>query len=135
MAKRQAVRKAALKAKHQEYLERLNYRAQVESRAKVANETVKQARRAQREDWEYGPLAPRRDVGDDKEKFGTVESSQVFKVPPPKKDAVNQWHVFKGDRVVILKGRDKGKIGEVSSINKENDTVTVQGLNLVCSSP
>ena len=39
--------------------------------------------------------------------------------------------VKKGDTVVIISGRDKGKQGTVLSVNVEMDTVLVQGVNMV----
>ncbi len=40
-------------------------------------------------------------------------------------------HVKKGDRVVILTGRDKGKKGEVLAAFPSESRVTVQGVNMV----
>ncbi len=40
-------------------------------------------------------------------------------------------HVKKGDRVIVLSGRDKGKIGNVRDINKKDGTVLVEGVNIV----
>ena len=39
--------------------------------------------------------------------------------------------VKKGDTVVIISGRDKGKQGTILSVNVEMDTVLVQGANMV----
>lgn len=35
------------------------------------------------------------------------------------------------DKVVVLAGRDKGKIGEVLSVNPKEDRVVVRGVNIV----
>ena len=40
-------------------------------------------------------------------------------------------HVKKGDKVVVLAGRDKGKRGEVLSANPTESRVIVQGVNVV----
>jgi large subunit ribosomal protein L24 len=40
-------------------------------------------------------------------------------------------HVKKGDRVVVLTGRDKGKKGEVIAAFPGESRVTVQGVNMV----
>jgi len=40
-------------------------------------------------------------------------------------------HVKKGDRVVVLAGRDKGKQGEILSSNPTEQRVVVQGVNMV----
>jgi large subunit ribosomal protein L24 len=39
--------------------------------------------------------------------------------------------IKKGDRVVILAGRDKGKKGEVTRVYPKEERLLVQGLNLV----
>lgn len=39
------------------------------------------------------------------------------------------WHVFRGDRVEVLVGKDKGKQGIVNYIVKERNWVMVEGLN------
>ncbi|MGE5503888.1 MAG: 50S ribosomal protein L24 [Actinomycetota bacterium] len=40
-------------------------------------------------------------------------------------------HVKKGDKVVVLTGKDKGKQGEVLSASPKEMRVVVQGVNLV----
>jgi len=40
-------------------------------------------------------------------------------------------HVKKGDRVVVIAGKDKGKKGEVISASPSENRVVVQGVNLV----
>lgn len=44
-------------------------------------------------------------------------------------------NVVVGDRVVLLEGRDKGKIGKVRSTDKMRAECTVEGMNVVCSNP
>ena len=40
-------------------------------------------------------------------------------------------NVRKGDRVRIIAGKDKGKVGEIIAINPTKQTVTVAGVNIV----
>ncbi len=40
-------------------------------------------------------------------------------------------HVRKGDQVVVLVGKDKGKRGEVLEVDKEKMRVVVDGVNIV----
>jgi large subunit ribosomal protein L24 len=42
-------------------------------------------------------------------------------------------NIAAGDRVCIMKGRDKGKIGEVIKVDPNNETVMVKDLNMVRS--
>ena len=39
-------------------------------------------------------------------------------------------NIKKGDRVAVLSGRDKGKIGEVLKIDRSRERAVVQGVNL-----
>lgn len=39
--------------------------------------------------------------------------------------------IKKGDNVIVITGKDKGKKGEVLSILRENDRVVVAGVNLI----
>ena len=39
--------------------------------------------------------------------------------------------IRKGDEVIVLAGKDKGKTGNVSSVLKANDRVVVEGVNIV----
>ena len=53
-------------------------------------------------------------------------------------DLVNQFRaglaslgVESGDRVAVIAGRDKGKMGEVLSVDRSADRVVVQGVNMI----
>jgi large subunit ribosomal protein L24 len=39
--------------------------------------------------------------------------------------------IKKGDKVIVLTGRDKGKTGDVLSVNPSENRAVVQGVNLV----
>ncbi len=43
----------------------------------------------------------------------------------------NSLHVKKGDRVKVIAGNDKGKIGEIISVDPKARKVVVEGVNLV----
>lgn len=44
---------------------------------------------------------------------------------------MNSLNVKRGDTVVVLTGKDKGKKGKVLTANPTNETVTVEGINIV----
>lgn len=44
-------------------------------------------------------------------------------------EPIKEWSVFRGDRVEILVGKDKGKQGIVKQIFQERNWVTVEGMN------
>ena len=95
-----------------------------------ANQHLKTARQIRKEDYELGPLAPRRDVGKDAETYGTVDSVRFQRVTVPKWK--RKWcGIEVGDRVVLLKGRDQGKIGVVDDKDEESETFRVKDLNMV----
>ncbi|TIU83338.1 MAG: 50S ribosomal protein L24, partial [Mesorhizobium sp.] len=39
--------------------------------------------------------------------------------------------IKKGDKVVVLAGKDKGRSGEVLSVQPKEDTAVVRGVNLI----
>jgi large subunit ribosomal protein L24 len=40
-------------------------------------------------------------------------------------------HIKKGDRVIVIAGKDKGKVGEVIAVSPADERVTVAGVNIV----
>lgn len=40
-------------------------------------------------------------------------------------------HVKKGDNVLVIAGKDKGKIGKILSVNPSDSTVVVEGVNII----
>ncbi len=42
-----------------------------------------------------------------------------------------KFKIKKGDTVIVLAGKDKGKSGSVTSVLKEKERVLVQGINIV----
>ncbi|KAL0279557.1 UNVERIFIED_CONTAM: hypothetical protein PYX00_001089 [Menopon gallinae] len=50
-------------------------------------------------------------------------------------EPIKDWCFFRGDRVEILTGKDKGKQGIITYIVQERNWVIVQGMNMVFSKP
>ena len=44
---------------------------------------------------------------------------------------VVKTHLRKGDEVVVLSGKDKGKRGKIQRVYRKEGTVLVEGINLV----
>ena len=87
-------------------------------------------RKARKEDWQMGPrIAPRRDAGK-AERYGTIAQALMSPVEQQQSRRKKAW-LAAGDRVAVLEGRDKGKIGYVSVVSPESMTVKVDGLNTV----
>ncbi|KAI9767520.1 MAG: hypothetical protein M1839_004480 [Geoglossum umbratile] len=130
LAKAQYVRKTERRS---ERLARESRRARLREEwgvDRLARKDIKQARLARREDWELGPLAPTRNVGDAKETYGAMEMERVRPVELSEEKRVKFWNIVENDRVVVLEGRDKGKIGVVKSLEKKSNMVVVAGLNM-----
>jgi large subunit ribosomal protein L24 len=143
MAERQAARRLAKrKDKAQREWAKSN-REQVNFARRDEITQIKNAKLVRREDYELGPLAPRRDVGDSKETYGTIIGQRIRGQPLDHRKIEKVMEPFGGkylnivpeDRVVLIEGRDKGKIGKVSKIDARNGELTVEGLNMVNSSP
>lgn len=124
------------KARHNKQLEHIENgkawsRSQQAQRLNRYNASlITSARARQREDYALGSLAPRRDVGDESEKYGSVP---IYNFQPPEKHPKNtvKWSgLAQGDRVVVVKGREKGKVGQVRSVTENRGTVEVDGVNL-----
>lgn len=76
----------------------------------------REARTNRQVDWKAGPLAPRRDVGEKAHSYGAMS---VYNFQPPDLYPQNRpkWcGITEGDRVVVVKGRDKGTIAEVQEV-------------------
>lgn len=95
---------------------------------------IVQARQRRREDFETGSLAPRRDVGDKADTYATMTIFDLA-LPEVRPERRKEWIPFRvGDRVVVLSGRDRGRISEVSRIDEERRSVEVQDVNVTAFS-
>ncbi|RWA11550.1 hypothetical protein EKO27_g3526 [Xylaria grammica] len=106
---------------------------------RMARDEIKAAKQAIRNDWSMGALSPRTDVGDWQGAYGTIGEyrfSSAGRFTFAQRDARCQWaggarylNLAPGDRVVLLEGPDKGRIGPIYAISSETAEVTVEGLN------
>ena len=129
-------------------------------RANVLRTRIREARVARREDWILGPLAPRRDKGDNA--YGTISLEELRPLKGGLGRAVltergrggariggrrsgkgkvvgMSWTeslIYEGDRVAILsdkgpESREFGKIGTVSRVRRVEREVEIEDMNLV----
>ncbi|OAG42320.1 hypothetical protein AYO21_03488 [Fonsecaea monophora] len=156
-------RNQTLKASRRKNYEKLRedwkeYEARLIQREKVKNGHIKAERRARREDWIMGPLAPKRDVGTKQDFYGTV-SNLLYQGPvfPTKvrhgprsngwdpvggeglEEEQKEWEGFgnegnivEGDRVCIVKGKEGliGQIGKVKDVSSDSKELRIEGLNM-----
>ncbi|KAI0552743.1 hypothetical protein F4679DRAFT_49093 [Xylaria curta] len=109
------------------------------SQTKVAADDVKTAKQAIRDDWAMGTLSPRLDVGGFHDAHGSISQARypgAVSMSLAKRNARCQWaggayylNLAVGDRVVLLDGPDKGRIGKISDISHRTAEVTVKDLN------
>ncbi|XP_045156836.2 probable 39S ribosomal protein L24, mitochondrial [Mercenaria mercenaria] len=72
-------------------------------------------------DWYYDEHLPNTTIS---------QSKQVMGIEMPLVKPIKEWNIYLGDRVEVLVGRDKGKIGEVVEIVKERNWCFVEGLHM-----
>lgn len=117
--------------------------------------TIKKARRNLREDYELGPLRPNRAVGPEAEKYGLLGADRLRRptIPVDTHKRRNEARVARGldpiyplvaedtkffpivkdDRVIVVNGREKGKIGVVSEVLSQTHDLIVKDINKVCA--
>ncbi|MCJ1245996.1 hypothetical protein MMC30_003200 [Trapelia coarctata] len=130
LVKRQAARKAADRAgKFESDSRKLRVNEQSQINVSIRGDR-RAAQRARHEDWLLGPLAPKRDVGEARDSYGTLSPRRLRGVEKPKAQAKG-WGIVAGDRVVVVQEghRDRGKIGKVKEVRRDAEECFVQGLN------
>ena len=92
---------------------------------------VKAERANRREDWMLGPLAPNRAAGKDGGSYGLLNFQFITPpvVPPAEREEYFNFAV--NDRVVVVKGREKGKIARIRGIDETRQSVELIGVNEV----
>ncbi|KAI9643036.1 hypothetical protein NHQ30_008771 [Ciborinia camelliae] len=140
LAEKQAVRRLARRQRKNE-LDEFALRQDKMKQLGLENlRRVKENKVARREDWELKDLAPKRDVGSKVDKYASIEAQFIETPELRRKDALeilDLWggkkhlNIREGDRVVVIEGRDKGKIGKVEKIDKKRAEVTCEGLNMI----
>ncbi|KOS18626.1 54S ribosomal protein L40 [Escovopsis weberi] len=138
-AQRQAARRAQQHNKQNDVDLGLRSRRALRSGVEEIRRNLKDARKARQEDWELGPLAPKRDLGFNE--YGAVAEAVrkdwtqygVYKTHPKVlmqrtawAGGVKQLNLAPGDRVVIQDGPDAGKIDRIKDIQPQAGTVTLE---------
>ncbi|KAI1147235.1 KOW domain-containing protein [Nemania diffusa] len=105
----------------------------------AVRDDIERAKQAVRDDWAMGALSPRLDVGPWHGAHGAISEHRAAKpgrFPPEKLDARCKWaggakylNLVEGDRVVLLDGPEKGRIGEIMHIQRDSAEITVKDLN------
>lgn len=133
LARNQAQRKAIRATKNAEREDLKDSLRQRFAYNRLELDVARAERQRRREDWLRGPLAPQRDAGFDGKSFGALSPQAMNPPAIPKHLRRKYINIAAGDRVCIMKGKDKGKINEVVRVDANNETVMVKDLNMVCS--
>ncbi|KAJ1844897.1 hypothetical protein LPJ70_002751 [Coemansia sp. RSA 2708] len=48
----------------------------------------------------------------------------------PKEQRLKKWKIVRGDEVMVISGKERGKIGTISEVSRKTNGVYVRGLNL-----
>ncbi|KAG6055924.1 hypothetical protein E4U17_002623 [Claviceps sp. LM77 group G4] len=145
-AQRRARRQLDVKNEGEEVGNRLRTRHSLREAVEEARQNVLDARKARKEDWELGPIAPKRDLGFNS--YGIASSSIRLdwsndgraRVRPEILEKRCAWagepaklNLAPGDRVVLLDGPDRGKIDRIEEINESTGTVLLEKRHRVLS--
>ncbi|KAI2631913.1 hypothetical protein GGR54DRAFT_581413 [Hypoxylon sp. NC1633] len=138
-AERVAAKRSKLRDLRRYKKEKKENMQEMRSQLQEVQEGFDAAKQAVKDEWELGPLAPRRDVGNWAGAKGSIDQFRynvIGKLSLVMRNRRCQWaggaynlNLVVDDRVVLIDGPDKGKIGKILSINEDKAEVVVRGLN------
>lgn len=102
---------------------------------KAIIDSIKLARTSRWEDYRKGDIAPKRDSGLEATTFGAIDAALLHPPTIPKPQRRKHILFAAGDRVCVIRGRDQGKINEITQVNEESETVTIKDINTVSLCP
>ncbi|KAF1960366.1 hypothetical protein CC80DRAFT_590628 [Byssothecium circinans] len=104
-----------------------------------------------REDWKLGPLRPNRAIGNEQKTYGALEQEDLRRPDIPVRVQKNRneylerkgrevetplvvddkkyFHIVRDDRVVVIRGREEGKIGVVQDVIEGSHEIVIKDLN------
>ncbi|CRG85351.1 hypothetical protein PISL3812_02444 [Talaromyces islandicus] len=130
LARNQAARKLKIQQKQEAREEVKTFIRENGQQEKNKNQLSKEARLRRTDDWLRGSIAPKVDSGLFAETYGTAPPFGMALPKIPKHQRKKYINFAKGDRVAILKGIDKGKIGVIDSVDPERESVTLKNHNI-----
>jgi large subunit ribosomal protein L24 len=142
-AERVASKRKAVREKQASRLDRHDEnRERVYQKSEIALDFAR-AKRAIKDDWNLGPIAPNISIGELGVTHGAISEARYQlsgQLRDYQKEARCAWlggaqnlNLTIGDRVVLLDGPDKGRIGKIMDLQKQTMEVVVDGLNKVYS--
>lgn len=170
LVRRNKIRRSIRRKESELKEKKWDQRRQLTAQSRALARQFLAARDARNQDWELGPMAPRRDVGEKAQSFGTIDGQQahVLKrienmdtkwrerfLTPEQQMKKHGWveldpremagdrdkkltcwekrgnYFVKGDKAVVMRGSNTGKIGEIMEVDQDADMVRVKELNKV----
>lgn len=131
LARNQALKRQRRKSEEIFRDEQRKVRQQKVEAARSKRSAVKAERAHRREDWMLGPLAPNRLAGKDAGGYGMVDFQATRSPLVLKAEREKYFNFAVNDRVVVMSGREKGKIGKVREVDEEQQTVALIDVNMV----
>ncbi|KAG5973122.1 hypothetical protein E4U58_005655 [Claviceps cyperi] len=143
---RQAARRLQGKKEGEEIGDRIQTRRSLREAVGQARQNVLDARKARKEDWELGPIAPKRDLGFNS--YGVVSAPMRLdwdnegknRIKPEMLEKRCAWagepgklNLAPGDRVILLDGPDRGKIDRIKEVKESTGTILLEKLHRVLS--
>ena len=139
MAERQVTRRLKRTKRAQAAEAKWDRLRRVKPVGQEVGEQMRQAIKARHEDWELGPLAPRRDIARPDPNdlhWGTLSASrfrQDYDLTKAQKEARCAWAggpqylcIAAGDRVVVTEGAYKNQIGEIEEVKADSASVILK---------
>lgn len=99
--------------------------------ARSQRSIVKAERLHRREDWLLGPLAPNRLAGKDGGSYGMLGSQSIRPPDVLESEREKYFNFAVDDRVVVVAGRERGKIGQVSDVDIKRQTIELADISTV----
>lgn len=131
LARNQAARKLKIQKKQEVREEVKAFIREQGQQKRNKFQLQKDAQLRRRDDWLRGAIAPKVDSGLQAEIYGTAPPFGMALPKIPTHLRRKFINFAKGDRVAILKGIDKGKIGVIDSVDVERESVTLKDHNIV----
>ena len=128
LVKHQRLRQQAVRESRDRSDEYKNFKEEQGAKWELYWKAVRNERKNRREDWMLGPLAPMRDSGIDRQTYGATSPRALYGVKAMEEDKLKHIPFMKGDRVVVISGREKGKIGKIDNIQEATQSARVEGL-------
>lgn len=132
-----------------------DYARSIQLAENVKYSAAKEAAKGSKQDWRLGQLRPNRAIGSGAERYGVFpqEWNRLMELPEEWRDGrlfkenkgktkkvpeyllsehllMPHWPIVEGDRVVVIRGVHRNKIGTVERVDARRNTITISGITV-----